>query len=542
VQIAEFIRDNIEALLQEWEQFAYSIQPDTGDLAKKALRDHGEQLLKDIAEDLDTPQSKDEQSEKSKGHNPKSVRISASKKHGLERFYTDFLITDVIAEYRFMRAIVVRLWSEHNPSAPLDSYDLIRFNEALDQQIFEAAGSFQIEREMQNRNFDTVLSSLSDNSYILDGDCKFIYANKPMLQTVNLQLNELLGKSYFDINCSFASQVKNTMKQVIETAEKRSGEVEYTLPSGEKRYYEYVYTPVLDDEKKVKAVAVAEHDITERVLSAEDLRISKEQLQTLNNELEQRVERRSRKLKDAQVQYLHAVKLSAIGQLSASIAHELNNPLQGVRTILKGVKRRAILEEEDKELLDLAIRENERMKNLIKNLQDFNRPSTGKRMAMDVHASLDSLLLLYKSDFKRNRISTELNYTEGFPQIEVIPDQIKQVFLNLLNNAKDACSEKGGLITISTCHDDQIVAVAIQDTGIGISPDQKDQIFKPFFTTKPEEKGMGLGLSVCKEIVENHQGEIRVESEPGKGSTFTVLLPAIGNGIIKNGNCIITLH
>jgi signal transduction histidine kinase len=163
-------------------------------------------------------------------------------------------------------------------------------------------------------------------------------------------------------------------------------------------------------------------------------------------------------------------------------------------------------------------------------------------MAMDVHASLDSLLLLYKSDFKRNRISTELNYTEGFPQIEVIPDQIKQVFLNLLNNAKDACSEKGGLITISTCHDDQIVAVAIQDTGIGISPDQKDQIFKPFFTTKPEEKGMGLGLSVCKEIVENHQGEIRVESEPGKGSTFTVLLPAIGNGIIKNGNCIITLH
>jgi signal transduction histidine kinase len=278
------------------------------------------------------------------------------------------------------------------------------------------------------------------------------------------------------------------------------------------------------------------------VLSAEDLRISKEQLQTLNNELEQRVERRSRKLKDAQVQYLHAVKLSAIGQLSASIAHELNNPLQGVRTILKGVKRRAILEEEDKELLDLAIRENERMKNLIKNLQDFNRPSTGKRMAMDVHASLDSLLLLYKSDFKRNRISTELNYTEGFPQIEVIPDQIKQVFLNLLNNAKDACSEKGGLITISTCHDDQIVAVAIQDTGIGISPDQKDQIFKPFLTTKPEEKGMGLGLSVCKEIVENHQGEIRVESEPGKGSTFTVLLPAIGNGIIKNGNCIITLH
>jgi signal transduction histidine kinase len=166
------------------------------------------------------------------------------------------------------------------------------------------------------------------------------------------------------------------------------------------------------------------------------------------------------------------------------------------------------------------------MKNLIKSLQDFNHPSAGKRVLMDVHASLDSLLLLYRSDFKRKRISTLLNYDKRLPQILAIPDQIKQVILNLLNNATDACLQNGGLITISTWHDEKNIAIAIEDNGVGIPPEEMQLIFRPFYTTKPEVKGIGLGLSVCHGIVQNHQGAIHVESQPGKGSTFTVLLPA----------------
>jgi signal transduction histidine kinase len=90
----------------------------------------------------------------------------------------------------------------------------------------------------------------------------------------------------------------------------------------------------------------------------------------------------------------------------------------------------------------------------------------------------------------------------------------------------DACSEKGGEITISTCHSNQKVAISIQDTGIGLSDDDRNKIFEPFFTTKAKEKGTGLGLSICQDIIQHHQGEIRVESSPGKGSTFTILLPA----------------
>jgi PAS domain S-box-containing protein len=520
MKLSVFIRNNLEAILQEWDLFAHSIQPY---LDKKTLRDHAEQLLKHIADDIETPQSKNEQTIKSKGHKPNPLIMSAADKHGVDRFVIGFIITEVIAEYRFLRATVIRLWNKHNPSASPNSYDLIRFNEALDEQVSESVESFHIEHEMQTRQLDTVLSSTPDHNYVLDLHGKFIYANKPMLKLLNLPFNEMVGKSHSDLTT--ATEVHNAVRKVIETAESHNGEVEYTFHSGEKRYYECVCTPVLDDEKKIEAVTVAEHDITDRKISAENLRISKEQLQTLNNELEQRVEKRSHELQKAQAQYLHAVKLSAIGQLSASIAHEFNNPLQGTRTILKGLKRRAILDEEDKELLDLAIVENERMGNLIKSLRDFNQPSAGEKKAMDVHAALDSLLLLYRSDFKRKKIETERNYAEGFPQVEVVPDQIKQVFLNLLNNAKDACSKNGGVITISTCYEDQSVAVEIKDTGVGFTPEEKDEIFIPFYTTKSKEEGTGLGLSISREIIQYHQGEIRAESQPGEGSTFTILLP-----------------
>jgi signal transduction histidine kinase len=252
---------------------------------------------------------------------------------------------------------------------------------------------------------------------------------------------------------------------------------------------------------------------------------AEEQLHTLKDELEERVKLRTSELQKTQSKYLHAEKLSAIGKLSASIAHEFNNPLQGIMAILKGLKRRVKMDEEDAELLDLAITESERMKKLIHDLQNFNRPSSRMKVTMNVHDSLEALLLMYKSDFRKKGITTILNYAEEMPQILAIPDQIMQVFLNLLNNAVDACPHTGGEITISTRQEGKRIAVAIKDNGIGIEPEKSELIFQPFYTTKSVVKGTGLGLSVCHGIVQHHQGEILVESKPGEGSTFTVLLP-----------------
>ena len=147
---------------------------------------------------------------------------------------------------------------------------------------------------------------------------------------------------------------------------------------------------------------------------------------------------------------------------------------------------------------------------------------------MDVHEAIDALLLLCKSDFRRKGISVITNYAEGLPPIKAIPDQMKQVFLNLLANAADACRKAGGEIMISTCHDESKVAVSVKDNGIGIEPEKIDVIFEPFYTSKPGVEGTGLGLSVCRGIVQTHNGEIHVESQPGKGSNFTVVLPING--------------
>ena len=144
---------------------------------------------------------------------------------------------------------------------------------------------------------------------------------------------------------------------------------------------------------------------------------------------------------------------------------------------------------------------------------------------MDLHQSLDALLLLQKSDLNGRRITVVRNYAEQLPQILVVPDQIKQVLLNLLANAADACPQSGGVITISTWQKGESVAVAIKDTGTGINPEDMEQIFQPFYSTKGEAKGTGLGLSVSHGIIQDHQGEIQVESPPGEGATFTILLP-----------------
>ncbi len=297
-------------------------------------------------------------------------------------------------------------------------------------------------------------------------------------------------------------------------------EVEYTNHDDKVSYFILNMSPLKGSHQQIIGFIVTLTDFTER-------KLIKEQLLALNEELERRVELRTRDLQETQAQYLHAEKLSAIGTLSASIAHEFNNPLQSVMTILKGMRK--LLENEDREMLELAINESERMKNLIRSLQDFNRPSSGKIELMDVHELLESLLLLCKSDFKQKGIVTRLDYAKDLPQVMAIPDQIKQVFLNLLNNAADACMKSGGEIMIITRQEDNRIAVAIKDNGTGIEPDRMDLIFQPFYTTKPEVKGTGLGLSVCHGIMQHHQGEIRVESQAGKGSTFTILLPLNSN-------------
>lgn len=255
----------------------------------------------------------------------------------------------------------------------------------------------------------------------------------------------------------------------------------------------------------------------------------KDALIQAHNELEQRVRERTLELQQSHEQLLHSEKLGAIGNLSASIAHEFNNPLQSVMTIIKGIEQYVPMAEKEKELIALALQECQRMKRLIADLRDFSRPSSDKREELDLHVTLDALLLLTKKDFLNRHITIVKEYANTLQPVMAVSDQLKQVFLNLLNNAADACND-GGVITISTeAVEGGRVIVHIEDNGIGIPSQNLNQLFEPFFTTKPEIKGTGLGLSVSYGIIKKHSGSIEVQSEAGKGTKFSVILPIDGD-------------
>ncbi|TKB06363.1 PAS domain S-box protein [Desulforhopalus sp. IMCC35007] len=251
---------------------------------------------------------------------------------------------------------------------------------------------------------------------------------------------------------------------------------------------------------------------------------NREALNKINEELEQRVMERTLELQQSHAQLLHSEKLAAIGKLAASIAHEFNNPLQSVMTIVQGIEEYSPLEDKEKHLLTLALQECSRMKNLIADLRDFFQPTSGATVHVDLHALLDGLLLISKKDYSSRNIKIIKKYGNDVLPVMAVADQLKQVFINLLNNAADAC-ENGGTITLTTQKIGEHIAVHIEDNGKGIVVADIDHIFEPFFTTKPELKGTGLGLSVSYGIIKQHGGRIDVKSEPGKGSTFSVLLP-----------------
>jgi PAS domain S-box-containing protein len=284
------------------------------------------------------------------------------------------------------------------------------------------------------------------------------------------------------------------------------------------RYWDIYWVPINTEQYLAYAI-----DITER-------QKDKEALKKIREELEKTVEQRTRELKETHAQLLHVEKLAAVGKLSASIAHEFNNPLQGIMTVLKEIERHAALNETEAELVGMAFKECERMRNLIASLRDFNRPSSGEIAPVNLHASLDSLLLLSKKEFDRHKITVEKDYAGNIPHIMAVHDQLKQVFLNLLGNAAHAGIEKKGKskIQIRTEVAGEDIAIHIQDNGIGIQPEHFKHIFEPFFSTKPEQKGTGLGLSISYGIIKKHAGRIDVISKPGKGSTFSVYLPIKG--------------
>jgi signal transduction histidine kinase len=227
-------------------------------------------------------------------------------------------------------------------------------------------------------------------------------------------------------------------------------------------------------------------------------------------------------------QLLQAQKLSSVGTLASSVAHEFNNILTAIINYAK-LGLSAETEPDRIEALERILRASQRAAHITASMLGFARKNSTRREMCDVVSLVEEVLTLCEKDLNKHRIEVQTHF-EGRPQAPVVPGQIEQIFLNLLINARQAMPRGGKVrISVRSNPDTRMVEVRIADTGCGIPPEQLRTIFEPFYTTKsPDDEGhggTGLGLSVCRQIIEQHQGRIRVESLVGKGSAFTVKLP-----------------
>jgi len=243
-----------------------------------------------------------------------------------------------------------------------------------------------------------------------------------------------------------------------------------------------------------------------------------------------------RRLQQSQAQLIQAEKMAAMGRLVASIAHEINNPLQAVQGCLT-LAEEEVEEDRDRErlkrYLSMADAEVERIASIVRRVRDFYRPAPAELKPTDIHAVLTSLLELVAKQLQTSNVTVERDWAANLPMIEANPSYLKQVFLNLVLNAVDAMSEHGGTLRVRTALDQmqsprekqQVPAVRIEfsDTGIGMPPEVMAHLFEPFVTAKKD--GTGLGLSISYGIIEAHDGQISATSQVGAGSCFTVLLP-----------------
>ena len=266
-----------------------------------------------------------------------------------------------------------------------------------------------------------------------------------------------------------------------------------------------------------------------------------------------------RKLEQAHNQLLQSEKLASIGQLAAGVAHEINNPIGFVnsnlgtlrgyvenllglvalyergqeclasipelRAQIEGLRRESeidFLKEDVRQLIDESIEGTSRVRRIVQDLRDFSRVDSPDWQWADLHAGLESTLNVVWNEIK---FKAEVVSDYGdLPEVECLPSQLNQVFMNILVNAAQAIPERG-TITLRSGRNGEMVWISISDTGAGMAPEMQAKIFDPFFTTKPVGKGTGLGLSVSYGIVARHGGSVEVDSEVGRGTTFTLRLP-----------------
>jgi len=354
------------------------------------------------------------------------------------------------------------------------------------------------------RHHEAILKNMGEGVVEVDADFKIVRINPAGLMIFQAIERKAVGSNLFNLF--------NHHKEMYEVLSRLSETKEYCNEKLILRYQDktlrIVFTNLLEKSRN-KGFLLIIQDIT-------DLSQKIEELTLINDEL-----------KKTQAQLIQAAKLSALGQLAANVTHEINTPLTSVLGYVSLLLNS--MDENDPRKSDLKIIQGEalRARNIIRGLLNFVHQGKESLQDLDIRELVKETLLLVSNRAKSQKVTIVEHHGKRSLPVVVDANQMKQVFINLINNAFDAMPQ-GGTLTITTLNDDNFLNIQFQDTGVGISPETISEIFDPFFTTKPKSRGTGLGLSLSLKIVKSFGGTIEVESEAGKGGTFTVKIPLKG--------------
>ena len=399
----------------------------------------------------------------------------------------------------------------------------------LDRQasmlFFDIAGLYQqvsardSEISLASSFASALLEASPDGVMVVNRDFRIVNCNESPIITGGRGREFALGRPCFDQIqnagdvCS-ARELKCPMEEVFKTGRPARTVYETQPGSMDTRVHQSTAYPLANSLGEIVQVVVSIRDITQ--------------------ELTDRVEQRTRAIKNDLEQFVREDRLASLGRLVASVCHEINNPIASILTFNKLILR--CIQEDDlpvggmeafSHYLDICVREAMRCGQIVKNLLTFARQKNIELIQIDLSEMIDTILVLTSHQLEMNGITCDLNLPETSFTAKGDYTQIQQCLMNLIFNAMESMAD-GGTLTLSGGQDRQTktVWVTVADTGYGIDPEDLPRIFEPFYTTKKEGKGVGLGLSMVYGIIREHQGTVEVQSEPGKGSLFRLTLPA----------------
>jgi len=410
----------------------------------------------------------------------------------------------------------------------------------LSRLFWKAIDAEHQKLRLRNEEIETILNSIQDFIAVISPTMEIEEANQAFLEQIGYSKEEVIGRKCHDIFQKLNSPCdSNLISCPLNNAiqSRRPSQQVLTRVDREGRQYhvDVKIFPVWGNEGKISKFIEVSRDISD----------SKKQEEEMTRRLEKMVEDRTRELKETHSKFLHQDKMASLGKLSASVVHEINNPISGILNLVMLMNRMmegGTLQQKEMDQFSQYLRlmeaETRRISRIVSNLLAFSRHSKMEFGTVHLNQLIEKTLFLNANLLKLHSIKVEENLDPELPPLMGSEDRLQQVFMNLISNAAEAVEAGHGerRLSIVTKHlrEKESVSVSFADTGVGIPQENLSKLFEPFFSTKKKGKGVGLGLSVAYGIIQEHGGSIQVQSEEGRGTTFTVELPLKTNPKVFN--------